>query len=339
MIKNIIIRTPNFIGDTIMMLPALALVRTEYPDAKITVVCRELCRDIFREKGIEQIIVDNTKKGNRFLKTLSFIQLLRKESYDLGILFQNSFLSAFIFRMARIKTIIGYEKENRKVLLDFHIRLDRHRHYANHYANLVNEYLQGKYELLPEMKLFSVPSKLLQKKGKPLVGFVFGGANKNNEKGIRQYPKSQVFELLQLLDCEQMDIVFLGDVEDAPTHKLYENKLQEEKKECINLTGKTTVAEYIDAIATLDILVTIDTSAMHIASAVGTEFIALVGKGTSAFDTVRPKGNKGHILFAGEGYIRDEDIIKAIKSKDIYHKMLEILNKNSIFEKKSHNRA
>lgn len=332
--KNIIIRTPNFIGDTIMMLPALSLVRTEYPEACITVVCRELCQDIFRGQEIEEIIVDNTKKGNRLLRTIVLIRLLRKKSYDLGILFQNSFLSAFVFRLARIKTIIGYEKESRKVLLDFHIRLDRHRHYVNHYANLVNEYFDGKYKLLPEMKLFFQASNLLKKGTKPLVGFIFGGTNKNTERGVRQYPEYQVYELLQLLDDKQIDIVFLGDNEDAPIHQLYENQLKEEGKECINLTGKTTVAEYIDAIATLDLLVTIDTSAMHIAAAVGTEFIVIVGKGTSSFDTVKPKGDKGHILFSGERYIRDEDIIKAIKSKDIYAKMLEILNKKSIFEKK-----
>ena len=80
---NIIIKTPNFIGDTIMMMSALELVKMEYPNAKITIVCKEYSKDLFRSKNINKIIIDNCKGKNRFRKTLNLVAEIKKENYDL----------------------------------------------------------------------------------------------------------------------------------------------------------------------------------------------------------------------------------------------------------------
>lgn len=321
--QRIIIRTPNFIGDTVMMLPALELVKEKYPHALITIVCKAHSYDIFRKKEIHKIIIDDTKGKSRLKKTFQLLKSLRQDSYDLGILFHNSFLSALLFKLARIHRIIGYEKEGRKILLSFHVKILRSRHYVNHYAHLVNSYFGNSYTKLPPMKLEVQNDTLLEKGSKPLVGFVLGGEN----KGVRRYPVSQSLELFSLLKEMPFHFVFFGDALDESNHSKYVAKLQENDSETTNLTGKTTVAEFIDSIAQLDLLVTIDTAAMHIAAATKTPFLVLRGVGTSAFDTVKPKGNYGHILFRGENYIKDEDAIKAIKPIDIYNEIVQILNK------------
>ncbi len=323
--KKLIIRTPNYIGDTVMMLPALELVKKEYPDAEITVVCKPHSVALFRGKDIAKIIVDDTKGKGRFGRTVQFVKQLRQEKYDLGILFHNSFLTALLFRLARIKTLIGYEKEGRKFLLNFSLRIDRNWHYSNHYANLVNLYFADKYDTLPPAKLHSRKSRLLEKKRKPLLGFVLGGDN----KGARRYPKEQGIVLFEKLSSEDLDIVFLGDKQDCENHGEYAAVLKRKGGNCIDLTGKTTVEEFVDAIASLDILVTIDSAALHIAAAVGTEFIALVGKGTSPFSVVCPKNGKGHVIEKGQHCLRGEDMIKMISPNDIFEKVIQVLNKKS----------
>ncbi len=50
--KNFIIRTPNYIGDTVMILPALELVKKECPDAEITVVCKPNLVGLLRGKNL-----------------------------------------------------------------------------------------------------------------------------------------------------------------------------------------------------------------------------------------------------------------------------------------------
>ncbi|NOR55886.1 MAG: hypothetical protein GQ531_06730, partial [Sulfurovum sp.] len=327
-IMNIIVRTPNFIGDSIMMLPALELLKLEYPDAKFTIVCKASSKDIFRDKGIDTIIIDDTKseKRGRLSRVKKLISTLREKEYDLGILFHNTFLDALIFKLSHIRTIVGYDNESRKILLDFHLKIDRSRHYVNHYANLVNQYLDNKYRSLPAMHLHSEASKLIETNTtRPTVGFVLGA----NTKDTRFYPKDLSLALFNLLKTEELNIVLLGDKDDSEYNVVYESYLMEQESTCQNLSGKTNVSEFIDAIATVDVLVTIDTSALHIAAAVETNFILLQGKGTSAFSLVQPKVSFGEYIFEGGNMIQDKDAIAAIEPVVIKDRIIKMLKSPS----------
>lgn len=320
---NIIIRTPNFIGDTIMMLPAFELLKLEYPTANFTIMCKESCIDIFRDKGIKKFIVDDSRleKKGRLKKSLLVINEIRQERYDLGIVFRNTLVDACIFKLSKIDRVIGYDNENRKIFLDFWLKIDRTRHYINHYAYLINLYLDNKYQTLPLMQLNSKKSNLIYKKSQKIIGFVLGGDN----KGSRTYPKNLSLKLFELLKNENIDIVLLGDKDDNQNNKIYENYLKSIQINTNNLSGKTTIAEFIDLISSLDLLVTIDTSAMHIASATDTPFITLIGKGTSVFESVKPKVNFGRYLYQDNLDIDDNILISNIKPKKIKEIILEVL--------------
>lgn len=320
---HIVIKTPSFIGDTVMMMPALELLVLAYPDAKITVVCKPILCDLFRDKNVT-IIVDETKqeKKGRFKRTLSLLKQIRANRYDLGVLFHNTFIDALLFKLAKINTLIGYDKEFRKILLDFYLKIDRTRHYVNHYSYLVNSYLGDRYSDLPRMKLYSQKSLLLDFEWKyPIVGFVLGGEN----KGTRTYPKALSLELFKILKGLEIEIVLLGDDQDSIHNDIYETYLKANHFSVLNLSGKTDIGEFVDAIASLDLLVTIDTSAVHISAAVETKFVMLVGKGSSAVDTTFPKVNFGSMIFEGQNKIRDEDLIYTIQPQTIKNKILEIL--------------
>ena len=64
----------------------------------------------------------------------------------------------------------------------------------------------------------------------------------------------------------------------------------------INLTARTTIEGFINTIANVDLIITIDSSALHIAAAVKTPFIALMGLSTSPTSTILPKVPLGRIL-------------------------------------------
>jgi heptosyltransferase-2 len=318
---NIIIKTPKFIGDTIMTIPSFELLKKEYPSATFTIVCHASSVDIYRDKGIKRFIIDKGKK-DRLKNSINMIKEIKEERYDLGVLFHNTFLDALIFKLSNIKTIIGYNKENRKFLLDFWLKIDRSRHYVNHYANLINQYLGNKYTILPDMKINYEKSKLLKETSKKTIGFLLGGDN----KGTRSYPKELSIELFSLLKESNYHIILMGDKQDNINNTLYQEYLESINVDVTNLSGKTTVSEFIDLIASTDLLVTIDSSAMHISASTNTPFIVLKGKGTSAFDTVYPKVNFGTILFSGKDMIKDQDIIKTIKPIEIKQSIKKVLN-------------
>ena len=320
---NIIVKTPSFIGDTIMCLPAIELLKIQYPESKITIVCKPSSIDLFRNKNMHKIIIDDTKSGKtgRIKRIIKLIKNIREENYNLGVLFHNTFLDALIFKLSKIDKIIGYNHENRKILLDYHIKIDRTRHYVNHYCYLVNKFFDNKYTDIPKMELFYKNSNLINfKKKMPKVGFVLGGENKDT----RRYPNKLSLELFNLLENENINIILLGDKDDNINNSVYEKEFKYSEK-LINLSGNTTVSEFIDIIGSLDLLVTIDTSAVHIAASVNTNFILLVGKGSSALDTTYPKVDFGTIIFEGKDKIRDEDLIFEINPNKIIDQIKNII--------------
>ena len=309
---KIIIRTPNFIGDTIMMLSAYNLLSFEYPNAKFTIVCKKHCIDIFRGfDNIEDIIVDDTKDGgNRVIKIFNLIKRIKQKQYDLGVVYHNTLLDGIIFKFSNINKIIGYEKEGQKFIFDYWEKIQRNRHYVNHYAHLINGYLGFKYKKIIPILLNFNKTSLIQKNNKKNVGFILGG----DYAGGRKYPSELSIELMHLLSKNNnFNIVFLGDYKDKENHSQYESILTQKNTNCLNLTGKTSVGEFIDVIAGLDLLVSMDTSAIHIASAVGTKFICFIGKSPSPMELVKPKVNFGSYLFCGEHYIEDVDFMNDLE--------------------------
>jgi len=320
---NIIIKTPRFIGDTIMMLSAFELIRLEYPNSKITIVTQSINIDIFRKKRINNFIIDKTKNSNnRLYETFKLIKLIKKEKYDLGFIFHNTLVDTLVFKFSNIKTLIGYNKEYSKYFLDFYLKIDRVRHYINHYTYLVNSFFNNKYSKLPKIELNYENTDLINKNGKKNIAFVLGG----NNKGNRTYPNNLSLELFKLFKNNDMNIILLGDNNDNENNLLYESYLKEININVINLSGKTTIAEFIDVIGNVDLLVSIDSSAMHIAAATNTKFITLIGKGTSVFETVKPKVSFGIYLQNDKFDIDDKNLIKNIDVNDIYANIKEIIN-------------
>jgi heptosyltransferase-2 len=314
---QIIIKTPNFIGDTIMMLPALLLLQEHYKKAEFTIVCPAHSKDLFRGYHIKEIIIDDTKGKNRIQKTLYLVKKIRTNHYDLGILFHNALSSALLFKLAKIDKIIGYKNGGREIFLDFTLKINRARHYVNHYAHLVNSYIGNIYEILPPSKLHIQKQKLFSKSTQRTIALVLG-----TDKGDRGYPKEHSQKLCQLLNKLDYQIILLGDAHDKPSNTSYAHLMPQ----AIDLTAKTTIAEFIDIIADIDLLVSIDTSAIHIAAATNTKFITLLGQGTSPFSIVQPKVDFGSYLYAGETFIKDSAQIKAITPEMIITEIKERLS-------------
>ena len=322
-VQKLIVRMPNYLGDSIMTSPAIKLLMDHYPNAKFTIVCKSPFQDVFKElPSLEKIIIDNSKSGgNRFLKTLRLIREIKKERYDIGFLFQNSLSNAIIYRLCRIKNLVGYNNDSRGFLLDYSYKLDRSIHYSNRFARLVNKYLNNKYKLLPELQIwndgehpeFNFENKL------PVLTLSLG----NDSQKSRAYPKDLSWRLIKMLiNSGKYNLVFVGDKNDAIRNDEYVSKLSiEEQKYVRNYSGKTEVGTHINIIKSSDLLITVDSSGMHIAAAYKVPFIVILGRSTSPFSTVKPKINIGRYLKNENGLIDDDEFIAQIKPSYIMNEL------------------
>ena len=117
--QRIVIRCPNWVGDLVMCTPALRSVRRHFPAAHISVIVKPSLRAVIEELPFFDEIIEYEPKGrNRGFKNyISFINNLRKQQFDLGILMPNSFSSGLVFYLAAVPDRIGYNRNARGWML------------------------------------------------------------------------------------------------------------------------------------------------------------------------------------------------------------------------------
>ena len=217
--KKIIIRTPNFIGDTINTTPCLELIKQEYPEAEFTIVGPDFVRELFKyDPRITHYITFPLKRKKKLSTYWKIVRELRKENGELGVIFVNTFISALLFRLGNVKKNIGYNREGRGFLLDFSPEINYHKHYINRYAFLFNEYIGNKYVYLPELSLRYTGQKTFQfDNSHKTIALYLGGENKE----FRKYPDEYAVQLLRLLNRQGYNLLLIGDENDNIKHTQY----------------------------------------------------------------------------------------------------------------------
>ena len=150
-IKNLLIHAPNWLGDIVMSLPAIHLIKEEYEDIKITVLAKKSMFGILTVSGLVDDVIE--LKTFPALKKYHFdaallvddvIELktfpaLKKYHFDAALLFPNSFESAFRVFGHGIKRRIGYKADYRSFMLTEAVERESVRwiHTADYYVNLL----------------------------------------------------------------------------------------------------------------------------------------------------------------------------------------------------------
>lgn len=126
--KNVLIHSPNWLGDIIMSMPAIYLIRQKYKDIKITVMTKKSMFGIFNAADLVDNVID-----------LKPIKRLRKYNFDTAILFPNSFESALRIFGHGIKRRIGYKSDYRNFMLTDAVDRKEVRwiHTSDYYVNLL----------------------------------------------------------------------------------------------------------------------------------------------------------------------------------------------------------
>src|SRR5688500_3207937 len=107
---GVLVVSPNWLGDAVMALPAIADVHRAFPSARVTVAARRSVADIFRLAPSVDDIVTLDWNG-RWQHRRPFDRdaaQLREVGADVAILLPNSFASAWLIARARVAERWGY---------------------------------------------------------------------------------------------------------------------------------------------------------------------------------------------------------------------------------------
>src|SRR3990172_11703964 len=95
LMKKLIVRMPNWIGDVVMSLPVLQDLKRKYPDIFLSVLIKENLKNLLDYNPYIDEIIDFKDKKEAFDKI--------DKKYENGLLLTNSFSSSYLFYKAKIK--------------------------------------------------------------------------------------------------------------------------------------------------------------------------------------------------------------------------------------------
>ena len=231
-----------------------------------------------------------------FFDRIKLGKKLRSNHYDQAILLPNSWKSALIPFVANIPVRTGYMRECRWGLLNDVRWLDK---------NLLTMTVQ-RFVALGLPKTAALPPEC------PIPRIVINEEQQNqviekfkltcSEKILalcpgaeygkaKRWPASYYAEVAKQKIAQGWQVWLFGSDKDKATA---EQINQEVSGACVDFTGRTSLAEAVDLMSLVDVVVSNDSGLMHVAAALDKKIIALYGSSDPGFTP--PLNNKAHVI-------------------------------------------
>ena len=275
-------RATNWLGDAVMSLPAIRAIRGVFPHAHLAVLARPSVADLYaRERAIDCVIPYPALHG--LAARRRFASSLRARRFDAAILLQNAFDAALIAWLAGIPERIGYRRDARGPLLTQAIAVpspgDIPRHERFYYLELLRR--AGMIERFPDADAIrldgidtarSAGAEQLAAFGVPpgAIGVSPGAAYGNAKRWL---PERFAEAAIQL----DRPVLVFGSRDERPLCETVAGAIRAAGRDVRNLAGETTLHQFIDLAAACSLLLTNDSGAMHVASALGVPTVAIFG--------------------------------------------------------------
>ena len=120
MYKNILVINLMHLGDLMLVTPILRTLRTNFPNAKISLLADKKLADIvkFNKNVDECIFIDKKGADDKFFNFVKFIFSLREKNFDLVINLHRNERASALAAFSGAKKIVGYSKPLFSILFD-----------------------------------------------------------------------------------------------------------------------------------------------------------------------------------------------------------------------------
>jgi heptosyltransferase-2 len=284
-VRRLVVRPPNWLGDAVLALPALAALRRHFRAADLTIAAAPAVAALFRERtGVEPDHVTELPSG-----TSATIAALRGGAFDLAVLLPNSLRSAWQVRRAGIRERWGFATYGRGLLLTKSIRRARRatgRHQADYYRALVRGLGIECDDSLPALGASEASREraraLLGERGLDASGRLVVFAPGAAYGQAKQWPPERVAQVIARL-AQQTDaaIAIVGASHDRDAARAIESWLRGRapatSARVVDLVGRTSLGALVGVAERASVFVSNDSGAMHVAAALGRPVVALFG--------------------------------------------------------------
>ncbi len=277
--KQILIIQTAFLGDVILTLPLLQVLKKKYPESKIDFLCIPRTSELLKNNPYVNEVIVYDKKNSGVGKFMELIKSLKNKRYDLIISPHRSFRSSLISRLSSARKTISFDKSSLSFLYDSKVQYQTGIHEIQRNLKLlepleIKEHKIFKPELFPSIEEKGKIDKLLSdnkiNSDDKLIAIAPGSV-----WFTKRFPKEKFVKLIDMLDSLSVKIILVGGGEDRD---LCEYILQNSSnKNIINTAGTLSILESAELIKRCTLLITNDSAPLHIANAMETNVIAIFG--------------------------------------------------------------
>lgn len=267
--KFLIIR-PGGIGDAVLLLPAIDVIKYKFPDAIIDVLCEKRNHGIFlMKKTINTIYL--------YDRGVDILRCLRNE-YDVVIdTEQWHRLSAVVAYLTGAPMRIGFSTNERKGLFTHTVPYSHDEHEVRSFLNLLKPLMGDTSGIKPEPPFMDIPEEFpghllpITLKGDDKIVSICPGATVRE----RRWGGDKFGAVARNIDDKGYKVLILGGEGDRGDAK----KIMAQAEDCIDLTGRTTLSDVAFLLRLSRLFIGADSGILHIAYAVGTPTVSLFGSG------------------------------------------------------------
>jgi len=314
--QSICVRGVNWLGDAVMTLPALSLLRNRFPAARITLVAPDKLVGLWHGQPIVDHVAGFSPKASLWTTA----RMLRSVRFDLALILPNSPRSAIECWLAGIPIRVGRQSALRSFFLTHPVSVSnasygmpKHsrrtvqrliyrgpqaasvtqpnkRHHMFQYLELTSAL---GCDHLPAAPSLSVPEATCQEVWRKfnLPDRAGGerwllGVNAGAEYGpSKRWPLEHFIETgIRVFNAAPCDFLIFGGAADRDGAARIQSALRTALGSGVNLwnvSGATSLSELMALMRRCDVFLTNDTGPMHVAAAVGVRVVAVFGSTSS----------------------------------------------------------
>ena len=277
---------PNWIGDVILVMPALSALRNRFPHSRITAVVKAPADQLLSaHPAVDTVMQIPSGPKNGFLARLRFVCKLRKYQFDLGIVFPNSIRSALLLFLSGAKNLLGYDTEGREIFLTHPVKVTslskKNEYRVDYFFNLLSSLKlnseECRFQPLKKNHEVKVVDEFLTNTGWQENQFLIA-LHPGTSKPQRGWHVERFGILCQKLAKEYpVKIVVLGQEKEA---ELLAQIRRFSPDHVVPLPPKMGLLEVATLLEKCHFFIGNDSGMMHLASMVNTPVVGIFGPGS-----------------------------------------------------------
>ena len=310
-VRRILVRANNWIGDVVMISPAVRALRERFTGAEIAILARPWVLDALAANPYFDRLIPYESPGRHagLIGRMRLAAELRRQKFDLAVLFQKAFDAAFLAAAARIPARVGHDTDHRGLLLTDRVHVTPEsfrRHHVDFFLEVAEacgcvvstrepffalaqedrawatEFLAGAAGSGASVRGAAVPGASVPGAAPASLLAIHPGGS----KAPRAWHAARFAELAGALADERGLVpMVVGDTGDAAAGE----EIARAVPGTIIAAGSTTVRRMAALIERSALFVGNDSGPMHIAGAVGTPAVGIFGPGTPEKTAPRTK--------------------------------------------------